>query len=308
MGGYTHQPSWTVCSVPAARLVIGTTFWDATVLPLLPPSCAHGPSLSCFGERVTESPLPLRGAADARAPTSVPIKGIGVSASLVHLWGAHLCWGERWVPVSGPLSFLGAGGPHVLMFTAEQGVPVLKSLHSVRGTHVPLSVPTKCRRCPCPHPHFESGGCSSPLGAGAAPCPRSPRSSRPRWCQRGADNAASVAHQRRGLPAAGTATGPPQMKALAPRAPTSAAGARCASAPRETAGASGGTQPHGTQGSGVAPRPGVPARSPPPVTRGGPATLLTATSAHAGTRGRSGVRPRPHRAPRSRPRCGCQPH
>lgn len=155
---------------------------------------------------------------------------------------------------------------------------------SVGGTHAQLSVPIKCRRCPCPHPHFESGGgCSSPLGAGAAPCPRSPRSSRPRWCQRGADNAASVAHQRRGLPAAGTATGLPQMKAPAPRAPTSAEGARCASAPRETAGTSGVTQHHGTRGSGLAPSPGVPARIPPPVTRGGPTALLTATGAHAGT-------------------------
>lgn len=133
--------------------------------------------------------------------------------------------------------------PHV---HGEQGVPVLKSLNSLGGTHAPLAVPIKCSRCSCPHRHFESGGCSSPLGAGAAPCPRSPRSSRPRWCQRGADNAASVAHQRRGLPAAGTATGPPQMKAPAPRAPTSAAGARCASAPGGAGPSGGSTAPRHT--------------------------------------------------------------
>lgn len=63
--------------------------------------------------------------------------------------------GKRWVPVSRPPSLLEVGGLPVLMSTEEQGVAVLKSLYAVGGIHDPLSIPIKCSRCPCPHPHFE---------------------------------------------------------------------------------------------------------------------------------------------------------
>lgn len=208
--------------------------------------------------------------------------------------------------LSRPPSLLEVGGVSVLMSTEEQGVAVLKSLYAVGGIHAPLSVPIKGSRCLCPHPHFEYGGCSSPFGAGAAPCPRSPRLSRPRWCQRGADNAASVAHQRRGLPAAGTATGPPQMKARPRGLPPRPRGQAVPPPHGRRRGRVGGdTAPRHTGERCPAPS-RCPPRIPPPVTRGGPIALLTASGAHAGTRGQSGVRLRPQHAPRSR--CQCQSH
>lgn len=78
------------------------------------------------------------------------------------------------MPVSGPLSLLGAGDACVLMSTGEQGVPMLKSLYSVGGTHAQLPVPIKCRRCPCPHPHFESGGVLVPIRGRSGSVPALP--------------------------------------------------------------------------------------------------------------------------------------